>query len=115
MDEQELSFIRAALERERAVVERQLADHGARPSDLDVDFDIDEGFADSAQATAERSQLLSMIDGLRSHHREIVWALRRLEDGTYGKCEGCGQEIPFERLEARPTARLCVNCKQAAS
>ena len=37
-------------------------------------------------------------------------ALRRLDDGTYGICEGCGSPIPFERLEAVPHARRCVTC-----
>jgi DnaK suppressor protein len=54
-----------------------------------------------------------MIEGLRSHHDDIDAALGRLDNGTYGKCERCGREIPIERLEARPTARLCVACKQA--
>jgi RNA polymerase-binding transcription factor DksA len=41
---------------------------------------------------------------------DIKHALERLEDGTYGWCEGCGVSIPFERLEAIPSARLCVAC-----
>jgi DnaK suppressor protein len=115
VEERQLAQVRTALEKERVIVERQLADHGADLTDDDVNLDVNEGFADSAQATAERSQLLSMIDGLRLHRREIVSALTRLDDGTFGKCERCGQQIPIERLEARPTAQLCVNCKQAAS
>lgn len=41
---------------------------------------------------------------------EAVAALRRLEDGTYGRCEGCGQQIADARLEAIPYTRLCQPC-----
>lgn len=41
---------------------------------------------------------------------DIRHALNRLDTGTYGSCEGCGVAMPFERLEAIPSARLCVTC-----
>jgi DnaK suppressor protein len=104
--------IRAALENERGSLERQLAEHGVAEDGQGVSVSMNEGFADSAQATAERSQLLSMIQQLRAHHGEVVDALERLDSGSYGKCERCGATIPIERLEAIPTARLCVTCKQ---
>ena len=44
--------------------------------------------------------------------REIDRALAKIDDGTYGRCARCGQEIPEERLEAVPYATLCVTCKQ---
>ncbi len=43
---------------------------------------------------------------------QIDRALVRIEDGTYGACEDCGDHISFERLEALPFATLCVNCKK---
>jgi DnaK suppressor protein len=107
-----LESIRARLEDERTTLERQLAEHGAVDEGNGVNVSMNEGFADSAQATAERSQLLSMIEQLRSHHREVVGALDRIDAGSYGKCERCGGTTPIERLEAIPTARLCVKCKQ---
>jgi DnaK suppressor protein len=113
MEEIKYESIRSALEEERVSIERQLEEHGA-PADGDgVDVLVNEGFADSAQATTERSQLISMIEQLRSHHKLVLNAVRRLDEGTYGKCERCGEQIPFERLEALPTATLCVGCKQA--
>jgi DnaK suppressor protein len=54
---------------------------------------------------------------LRSRDREsklvkkIDEALERTESGDYGYCEVCGVEIGIERLEARPTAELCIDCK----
>lgn len=44
---------------------------------------------------------------------KITDALKRLEDGTFGICEECGEEIPFKRLVARPVTTLCIECKEA--
>ena len=50
----------------------------------------------------EREQgLLSKIDA----------ALRKIEDGTFGQCTNCGEEIGVKRLNARPVAELCIECK----
>jgi DnaK suppressor protein len=43
-------------------------------------------------------------------YKEIADAFRRLESGTYGVCESCGEEIPLGRLKAEPFARYCVPC-----
>jgi RNA polymerase-binding protein DksA len=115
MEQQQIQELKTRLEDERASVERQLAEHGAPTGDNSVEVDLDEGFADSAQATAERSEQLALVDQLQEHRRDVLLALARIEDGTYGKCERCGQDIPFERLEARPTANHCVTCQQAVA
>ncbi|NLY43255.1 MAG: conjugal transfer protein TraR [Clostridiaceae bacterium] len=44
--------------------------------------------------------------------KEIDDALKRIEDGTYGRCELCGKEIGEERLEIVPYARLCIDCEE---
>ncbi len=38
-------------------------------------------------------------------------ALEKIEDGIYGECESCGEDIGMKRLEARPVAELCIDCK----
>jgi DnaK suppressor protein len=52
------------------------------------------------------------------HHsaemRQLRQALARIEDGTYGFCEECGQPIGASRLLARPEARLCIDCQTRA-
>jgi RNA polymerase-binding protein DksA len=113
MEQGQIEVIRAALERERESLGRQLGDLGAPVDSADVEMGVDEGFADSGQATAERSQALTLIEQLHATYEEVKAALTRLEQGTFGKCENCGRDIPPERLEALPTARLCVTCKQA--
>ena len=44
---------------------------------------------------------------------KITDALERLEEGTFGICEECGEEIPIKRLMARPVTTLCIECKEA--
>jgi DnaK suppressor protein len=43
---------------------------------------------------------------------KIDYALMKMETGTYGVCENCGAEIPFERLKARPVTTMCIECKE---
>lgn len=49
----------------------------------------------------------------RQELQQIEVALRRIEDGEYGDCLGCGEAIADARLQARPTATLCVACAEA--
>lgn len=46
--------------------------------------------------------------------KKVRKSLHKLEDGTFGECEDCGAEISLNRLMARPTADLCIHCKEAA-
>ena len=43
---------------------------------------------------------------------KIEKALRKIEDGSFGVCEECGEEISIKRLEARPETTLCIRCKE---
>lgn len=43
--------------------------------------------------------------------KKIDLALKKIEDGTYGECESCGEQIAVARLMARPVAQLCIDCK----
>jgi DnaK suppressor protein len=114
MEQQKLEQIRRELGDELSSIQHQLAEYGVSADNDGMGVAVNEGFADSAQATAERSQILTLVEQLHEHQQEVESALRRIEEGTYGKCERCGETIPAERLEALPTARLCVSCKQAS-
>ncbi|MBD5642010.1 MAG: RNA polymerase-binding protein DksA, partial [Desulfovibrio sp.] len=54
---------------------------------------------------------LRLRDRERRLIRKIQGALQRIEDGTYGVCEECGEDISLARLKARPVTRLCIHCK----
>jgi DnaK suppressor protein len=78
---------------------------------LGVDRDsYDEGFADSGQVTAERGEVDALVGSLRETLIDVDAALAKLEAGTYGHCESCGEDIVEDRLEAMPAARLCMAC-----
>jgi len=113
MDKSSLDTIRTTLEEELNMVERQLRENGATLDGERVDMEVDEGFADSAAATSERSEVLAQVEQAQAHRSEVVGALRRLDDGSYGKCQNCGREIATERLEALPATPLCIDCAQA--
>jgi len=110
LNDSTLAELKEQLESEKESLDRQLADYGASGDGIDVA--LGEGFADSGQATAERTEALGIVDNIRTQRTEVVAALARMDEGTYGRCEKCGQEIPEARLQAVPSARLCVSCKQ---
>ena len=58
----------------------------------------------------ERSQTGALARQAEQHLAEVLAALRRLADGVYGTCETCGRPVAPARLEARPTARTCIDC-----
>lgn len=70
--------------------------------------------ADRATQEEEFSLELRNRDRERKLLKRIEQTLIKLEDGDYGYCDACGIEIGLKRLEARPTAELCVDCKTLA-
>jgi DnaK suppressor protein len=75
---------------------------------------IDQHPADIGSETFEREKDLSILEQVESELADVEHALRRLEDGTYGICEACGQPIDEARLEALPAARFCLKDQAAA-
>jgi len=99
--------LRAQLQEERDRLLAQLRKLGHGP---DPDLTFDEGFADSSQVTAERGEIDALAVSLSDTLEDIEVALQKFDDGTYGRCEGCGGSIAEARLEAMPAARLCIAC-----
>jgi len=113
MDQSTTDSLRRRLDEERSTVVTQLVEMGVDPeTGAPNTVEFEQGFADSGQATAEKAKILSLAEGLVETLHEVDAALERISKGTYGRCESCGADIPSERLDARPVARLCVSCKQ---
>ncbi len=112
MNAELLQRLRKELDAERDTVLAELAELGADPYSEKVDriSGIDDNFADSAAATAERSEALAFIDSARERLGHVDEAIARMETGEYGICVDCGKEIPTARLEARPASIRCVDC-----
>jgi len=66
---------------------------------------------DQASLESERSFELRIKDRERKLIGKVYEALKKIEEGTYGVCESCGDKIAVKRLMARPVTTLCINCK----
>ena len=97
---QVLETLRQLLETERDQLQRQLGELGC--------VDYDENFADSGQVAAEQGENRAMVNQISDQLGEVVRALGKLDEGTYGTCEVCGKEIAENRLEAMPATRYCI-------
>ena len=101
--------IRQSLVQERDTL-RQMSDAAAderRPVELDQ-----QSVGRLSRMDALQVQAMARAVGTRRQERQqrIEAALRRLEDGEYGYCAECGEEIPAGRLAINPTSECCVNC-----
>lgn len=70
-------------------------------------------FADQAVELGNAGTLVALDAELNREIRQIELALRRIEEGTYGACSGCGAKIGEPRLQALPDANLCIECASA--
>jgi DnaK suppressor protein len=67
--------------------------------------------SDQAAAESDTDFLLRIRDRELKLAGKIREALGRIDEGTYGICEACGQEISMQRLRVRPVTTLCIDCK----
>ena len=68
--------------------------------------------ADDATEAFEQAKDLALLQNAQRLLEQVRDALERLDDGTYGQCESCGESIDPARLEALPHATLCLRCQQ---
>ncbi len=104
------------LEKELQLLEEEMKEVGRKnPSnpkdwepvetDMNADTaDIDE-IADELENFGENTAILSKLE---ARYNDVKVALEKIKNGTYGKCEVGGEDIPEERLEANPSARTCI-------
>jgi len=95
---------RSRLEQEQIDLRQQLSELGRGTEGYDSNF------ADSSQVTAERGEAEALAAKLEEALAEVDNALEKIDAGSYGVCEECGKEIAPARLEAKPEARLCIDC-----
>lgn len=116
MTSESLDKYRTRLEKER---EQLMKRHERHDQDLRESHATDDIAGGDRAAEWEEVEVESRI--VESEERlleKIAYALVRIEEGTYGNCEACGQAIPEARLDAKPSVSLCVPCqeeKEAAS
>jgi DnaK suppressor protein len=117
MDDRSLKRLKAELEEELSRLDAQVAELQESNQSLQSEASGENAYrdhmADQGLATFERELDMTLEENLRDRRAEVLGALKRIEDGEYGKCERCGAKIPTERMEAVPTASLCIACKSA--
>jgi DnaK suppressor protein len=94
----------------RADIDRAETDIASRLGDAVSDAGDDQ--ADQGAKTFEREHELALTHNARELLVQNERAIARIEAGTYGTCESCGEAIGKARLQAFPRATLCVSCKQ---
>ena len=105
-----LATLRASLEAERDHLREQLEELG---HDAPGSLDFDENFADSGQVAAEQGETRVLAGQMADTLAKIERALAKMDEGTFGVCERCGNEIAEARIEAMPTTTLCISCASA--
>jgi DnaK suppressor protein len=92
----------------------QLADGVGRSAiyGKDQEDDAIKDLGDQANAAYTREFFFELGNGDRRLLRDVVAALQKIDDGSFGNCERCGETIADKRLEALPFARYCVACQR---
>lgn len=108
LDEQ-MTLLRS--DRGRLIGEIAEADRGLADLVLDAADSSGDDTADSGSKTFDQQHVLTLVNNTRQLLEQVERALDRVEDGTYGPCESCGNPIGKARLQAFPRATLCVPCK----
>jgi DnaK suppressor protein len=106
----------------RAALQERLAElrveHSALIADITTEErgllvpDAGDDVVDIGTKAFNREQEISLANAVRERIDQVERALGRLEQGSYGWCEGCAEQIPPARLAVYPSATLCVTCKQ---
>src|SRR3954447_22723568 len=91
-------------------LEGQLGELPAAARDPVTAVSFGKRIGDGTTEAIDRMTKVGTAEQLSVMRTDVVRALAKIEDGTYGLCDRCGALIPEERLEARPWSVLCVSC-----
>lgn len=111
LTKKQIDFLKDHIQAER---ERVLNSFQVDEEEFQLKSDDRMDDVDQASAEYERSQMLRFRNRDLLYAKKLLHALEKIEKGEYGICEECGEDIRFERLKARPTAELCISCKDEA-
>lgn len=118
MDKNFLKKIKGQLLQEKRRVENELEQFAKKSKKTKNDYQAQ--FLELGSKEEENAQEVTLYESrlclerdLENILRDINKALDKIKKGTYGTCDNCGQEIPKPRLEAFPSAVLCLKCKKA--
>jgi DnaK suppressor protein len=110
MTKKRIEAFRKLLEKEREEILKKVS-VGDKAAELTENFNTPD-WMDAADLEQSREATLLKEATEYQHWMDVQAALEKIKNGTYGICESCGGEISEARLEAYPTAKLCVNCQR---
>jgi DnaK suppressor protein len=108
MDTDKQEYFRSILQEEMRVL---LEEAGKTVSEMTADNTNFPDPNDRATQESDRTFELRIRDRERKLINKIKEALERIDDGTFGVCDLCGEDISEARLKARPVTTLCIDCK----
>lgn len=121
MDNERLTHFKKRLSKEREMINdtiESMKDHGQLTGQRDELSElsmIDNHPADMGTEMFDKEKAYALLGNEENILKQIDTAMSRIRDGSYGKCELCGSEIPEERLEFMPYAVRCVKCEGSRS
>lgn len=110
MNQTDLQRFKTMLEESRQALLQSAKRTLMEESTFDTDDLPDE--IDLASSEYNQSMVFRLRDREKFLLKKIEKALARIEDGTFGICERCEEDISIKRLEARPVTTLCIRCKE---
>lgn len=108
MDAKDLQYFKDVL---NGMLDDILKNSEATIEDMTESGEVYADPADRATAESDRAFTLRLRDRERKLIKKIQKAVDRIEDGEFGLCQECGDDISVPRLKARPMTTLCINCK----
>ena len=110
LTEKQIEEIKESLIESKEEIEKDLKD-----SEKNLDFGDDYGSAWEEEETDEAEEYSNFVGAeftMKKRLTHIESALRKIEEGTYGKCEECNKEISEDVLKTAPESKLCKECKK---
>jgi len=104
------TMIRRALEERLTALDGELGELTAVPRDPAAVVSFGKRIGDATTEAVDRLTNVGAAEQLAAMRADVLRALEKLDDGTYGLCDRCGALIADERLDARPWSVLCVRC-----
>jgi len=120
MKKENLEKFKEILEKEREEIVSELEKFAKKEKNREdwtakfPKFNGEASLEKSADEVEEYSSRLSLEFNLEKRLKEIDWALEKIKKGEFGICEKCKKEIEIKKLEANPTAKFCLKCKNAS-
>jgi DnaK suppressor protein len=113
MDEAERSAVEHALRRRAEALELRLTGMSA-PPERGSGISFGKRVGDGTTEAVRRLTEVGVGNSLESSQARVLRALEKLDQGTYGTCDGCGRAIAPARLKFSPESVLCIDCARAA-